>query len=176
MAETFNVRLKDGSGNILHPETDWSVVQNKPSINIGDSNGQRRETWNAPITSVVGTNALYLASPQGNIMVNDHTVGKNMPLADYPINNAKQAETLSLPEALKTGSFGYLDLGIPTEHASFETIYLVTCDSGEASGTTYKFYFFRDGSWIETDALQYKPGTTSYTISGNVYNLRPFVK
>lgn len=32
MAETFNVRLKDGSGNVLHPETDWSVVQNKPSI------------------------------------------------------------------------------------------------------------------------------------------------
>lgn len=28
---TTNVRLKDASGNVLHPETDWSVVQNKPS-------------------------------------------------------------------------------------------------------------------------------------------------
>lgn len=26
------VRLKDASNNILHPETDWSVVRNKPSI------------------------------------------------------------------------------------------------------------------------------------------------
>lgn len=29
---TIKVRLKDASGNVLHPETDWSVVQNKPSI------------------------------------------------------------------------------------------------------------------------------------------------
>lgn len=28
---TINVRLKDASGNVLHPETDWSVVQNKPT-------------------------------------------------------------------------------------------------------------------------------------------------
>ena len=28
---TINVRLKDASGNVLHPETDWSVVLNKPS-------------------------------------------------------------------------------------------------------------------------------------------------
>ena len=28
---TIKVRLKDASGNALHPETDWSVVQNKPS-------------------------------------------------------------------------------------------------------------------------------------------------
>lgn len=29
---TIKVRLKDASGNVLHPETDWSVVQNKPSF------------------------------------------------------------------------------------------------------------------------------------------------
>ena len=28
---TINVRLKDASGNVLHPETDWSVVLNKPT-------------------------------------------------------------------------------------------------------------------------------------------------
>lgn len=145
---------------------------------MGSYNNQRSETWSAPLVAVVGIQGLELSSATGSITISDKTVGTSAhkPLADYPINNAKQAETLSLPEALKIGSFGYLDLGIPTEHASFETIYLVTCDSGQASGTTYKFYFFRDGSWIETDALQYKPGTTSYTISGNVYNLRPFVK
>lgn len=28
----INVRLKDAGGQILHPETDWSVVQNRPSF------------------------------------------------------------------------------------------------------------------------------------------------
>lgn len=28
------VRLKDASNNVLHPETDWSVVLNKPSITL----------------------------------------------------------------------------------------------------------------------------------------------
>ena len=28
----IKVRLKDASKNVLHPETDWSVIQNKPSI------------------------------------------------------------------------------------------------------------------------------------------------
>lgn len=28
------VRLKDASNNVLHPETDWSVVLNKPSIKL----------------------------------------------------------------------------------------------------------------------------------------------
>jgi hypothetical protein len=29
---TIKVRLKDASGNILHPETEWSVVKNTPKI------------------------------------------------------------------------------------------------------------------------------------------------
>ena len=28
---TIKVRLKDVGGNVIHPETDWSIVQNKPS-------------------------------------------------------------------------------------------------------------------------------------------------
>ena len=79
------VRLKDASNNALHPETEWSLVENRPAITIGTSNGQKRETWSAPTTSVVGVNTLYLASPQGSVMINDRTVGKDTPLADYPI-------------------------------------------------------------------------------------------
>ena len=79
------VRLKDASNNVLHPETEWSLVENRPAITIGTSNGQKRETWSAPTTSVVGVNTLYLASPQGSVMINDRTVGKDTPLADYPI-------------------------------------------------------------------------------------------
>ena len=32
----IKVRFKDGDGNVLHPETDWSVVQNKPSVFTAD--------------------------------------------------------------------------------------------------------------------------------------------
>lgn len=41
---TIKVRLKDASGNVLHPETDWSVVQNKPSIEANSSG--KIDTWN----------------------------------------------------------------------------------------------------------------------------------
>ena len=81
----IKVRLKDAGQNTLHPETDWSVVENRPAITISTSNGQKRETWSAPTTSVVGVNTLYLASPQGSVMINDRTVGENTPLAEYPI-------------------------------------------------------------------------------------------
>ena len=36
MADPIKVRLKDGDGTVLHPETDWSVVQNKSSIFMAD--------------------------------------------------------------------------------------------------------------------------------------------
>ena len=81
----IKVRLKDAGQNTLHPETDWSVVENRPSITISTSNGQKKEVWSAYTTSVVGINTLYLASPQGSVMINDRTVGKNTLLADYPI-------------------------------------------------------------------------------------------
>lgn len=80
------VKLKDASQNVLHPETEWSLVQGRPSITIGFGSGhEQRETWSAPTTSVVGVNTLYLASPQGRVMINDRTVGKDTPLAEYPI-------------------------------------------------------------------------------------------
>ena len=80
------VKLKDASGNVLHPETEWSLVQGRPSFTIGqNSSGQRSETWSAPIISVVGENLIGLVSPRGGIMINDSVVGKNTPLADYPI-------------------------------------------------------------------------------------------
>lgn len=70
---TIKVRLKDASKNVLHPETDWSVVQGKPSITISTSNGQK-EVWSAPTTSVVGVKTLYLASPEGSVMINGRNV------------------------------------------------------------------------------------------------------
>ena len=63
------VRLKDASQNVLHPETEWSLVQDRPSITISTSNGQK-EVWSATTTSVVGVKTLYLASPEGSVKIN----------------------------------------------------------------------------------------------------------
>ena len=54
---TIKVRLKDASKNVLHPETDWSVVRNKPSIEMSGTG----EEWNiADSISISGLNGLYL--------------------------------------------------------------------------------------------------------------------
>lgn len=37
MADPIKVRLKDGDGNVLHPETEWSIVQNKPFEIVKDA-------------------------------------------------------------------------------------------------------------------------------------------
>ena len=82
----IKVRLKDAGQNTLHPETDWSVVENRPAITVSqNSSGQRSETWSAPITNVVGESLISLVSPRGGIKINDSVVGKDTPLADYPI-------------------------------------------------------------------------------------------
>ena len=53
----IKVRLKDAGQNTLHPETDWSVVRNKPSIEMSGTG----EEWNiADSISISGLNGLYL--------------------------------------------------------------------------------------------------------------------
>ena len=57
MATTIRVKLKDASQNVLHPETDWSVVQGRPSIGKAIFG----EEWNiSNIISITGTSGLYL--------------------------------------------------------------------------------------------------------------------
>lgn len=46
------VRLKDASNNVLHPETDWSVVLNRPSFDrVANGNGYFTQKWNASAKS-----------------------------------------------------------------------------------------------------------------------------
>lgn len=82
----IKVRLKDASQNVLHPETEWSVVQGRPSFTIGqNSSGQRSETWSTLNTNIAGEYSINLVSPKGGITINDSVVKKNTRLADYPI-------------------------------------------------------------------------------------------
>ena len=62
----IKVRLKDAGQNTLHPETDWSVVRNKPSIEISGIG----EEWNIADSIIIsGENGLYLYG--GHVYAND---------------------------------------------------------------------------------------------------------
>ena len=80
------VRLKDASNNVLHPETDWPVVQNKPSITVDQTN--HAETWyfDGHIEMECGQD-LTLKAPGSEIKVADrYTSGATKLLKNYPIN------------------------------------------------------------------------------------------
>ena len=160
------VRLKDASGNVLHPETDWSVVENRPAITIQTSNGQRREVWSAPTTSVVGENTLYLASPKGSVMINDRTVGKNTLLADYPIKYSAISGKPSYLVDKERMVFGYYDDedSNPEGLISTGTVYPAmrkykyNDNHGQGMTYTYTSYYFNGTSWVTLDNSKFTPG------------------
>lgn len=62
----IRVKLKDASQNVLHPETEWSLVQGKPSIEMSRTG----EEWVIPDNITInGINELYLYG--GHVYVND---------------------------------------------------------------------------------------------------------
>lgn len=162
---TIKVRLKDASGNVLHPETDWSVVQNKPSIKVADSN----ETWNVAGGSIYlnstgnisiwaddedeGRNDIYLeAGAQGTIYVKDQVTKKTeVRLADYPINYEKLTNK---PTYFPT-SWSKIS-GKPSSNCSLyfytntkttPATYTLLIDSTNDTGSHYTYYF-SNGSWV----------------------------
>lgn len=78
------VRLKDASNNVLHPETDWSVVRNKPSIAKDVSNN---EAWYAGADLMINaTQTLKLTSATFPVAIKDpRTKNTYMNLESYPI-------------------------------------------------------------------------------------------
>lgn len=80
------VRLKDASNNVLHPETDWSVVQNKPSITVNKTEHSEIWSFDGHIKIECGQN-LTLKAPGSDITVADNnTRGVTQLLQNYPIN------------------------------------------------------------------------------------------
>lgn len=60
------VKLKDAGENVLHPETEWSLVQGKPSIEMSHTG----EDWVVSDNITInGINELYLYG--GHVYVND---------------------------------------------------------------------------------------------------------
>lgn len=87
------VKLKDAGENVLHPETEWSLVQGKPSITVGSN----VETWDtvsnrggnpANIKMYAGTitlTGLGVNLEANVITIKDNvTNDKEVNLVDYP--------------------------------------------------------------------------------------------
>ena len=55
----IRVKLKDAGKNTLHPETEWSLVQGKPSFIVGDSWSNTTDVFNRTI-------AWFIYAPLGN--------------------------------------------------------------------------------------------------------------
>ena len=56
------VKLKDASQNVLHPETEWSLVLGRPSIEMSHTG----EEWNiADSITISASNGLYLTGGSG---------------------------------------------------------------------------------------------------------------
>lgn len=160
------VRLKDASQNVLHPETEWSLVQGKPSFTIGqNSSGQRSETWSAPITTVAGENLIGLVSSKGGIMINDSVVKKNTPLADYPINYSAISGKPSYLVDKERMVFGhYSTVRIDPEGQRYTgTVYPAIrkyeYDDNHGQGATYTYtcYYFNGTSWVALDNSKFTP-------------------
>lgn len=65
----IKVKLKDASQNVLHPETEWSLVQGRPSIEQSHTG----EEWNIlDSITISAENGLYLSGGSGeHVYVND---------------------------------------------------------------------------------------------------------
>ena len=152
---TVKVRLKDASGNVLHPETDWSMVKNRPSITV-DSNG---ETWGAYGSTI------YLRANQ--IYVNDKNTPNDYLLDYYPI---RWSAISGKPDYLKRDErekvFGYYSTYTPSGHNSrsykeYPAIRLINHNPDPSNMdnmiVSQTCYYFNGSSWVTFDVNKFKP-------------------
>ena len=152
---TVKVRLKDASGNVLHPETDWSVVKNRPSITVDST----REIWGKPGGSSICLNG-------DKIYVKDSNRSYEVPLVDYPI---KWSAISGKPDYLVSKNemfFGYYSTYTPTggnsrPYQEYPAVRLVNHvpDPSNMDNMIVKqtCYYFDGSSWTKFDVNKFKP-------------------
>ena len=182
------VKLKDASNNVLHPETDWSVVLNRPSFDrVANGNGYFTQKWNASAKSddveidgdVVNIYArdtslsletsedMYLTSG-ATIQIKDNNTNRSYTSLDtYPI---KWSAITKKPKYIPTNgsdiTFGHYSTVIadPAGDGYAGMIYpaIRTINySSNPSGESYGYtcYYFNGTSWTKfTDNSKFMPG------------------
>ena len=82
MADPIIVKLKDGAGNILHPETDWSVIQDRPSIH-----NEGKNVYIDPYETIhMEAQDMHVDLTGDAVISTSETGGTSVSLADYPVN------------------------------------------------------------------------------------------
>ena len=182
------VRLKDASNNVLHPETDWSVVLNRPSFDrVANGNGYFTQKWNASAKSddvtidggvvriyasdtmleLESSDEMYLTSG-ATIKISDENTKQNyVSLADYPIKwSAISDKPTYIPRDAREIVFGKYIIGSANPDGTGDSgvIYpaIRTINySSNPGGTSYNYthFYFNGTSWVKvTDASKFWPG------------------
>lgn len=161
------VRLKDASNNVLHPETDWSVVLNRPSITINQTS--HKETWGFDgYIDIECGQGLTLNAAGTEIQVADkNTSNATKSLTDYPI---KWSAISNKPNYIPTderdivfGSYstiaGNID-GTGYSGGVYPAIRIIDYSSNPGGDTYgYTCYYFNGTSWTKfTDNSKFIPG------------------
>ena len=147
------VRLKDASNNVLHPETDWSVVQNKPSITI-DQRSHAESWYFDGYINIKSGQGLTLNGAGTEIQVADkNTSNATKSLKNYPINwsaiNGKPSGTyvgsVTVSNAVSGGNLYPGNRALPgiyfyTGEAGCNLIACVCSDAEDVWGWYYDIY------------------------------------
>lgn len=182
------VRLKDASNNVLHPETDWSVVLNRPSFDrVENGNGYFTQRWNASAKAddieidgdavniyardttlgLESSEDMYLTSGATIQIKDNNTQRRSVSLDLYPIKwSAISNKPNYIPTDTREITFGHYETG--TAHPDgtgysggiYPAIRIIDYTSNPG-GDTYRYtcYYFNGTSWIKfTDDSQFHPG------------------
>lgn len=164
---TVKVRLKDASGNVLHPETDWSMVKNRPSITV-DSN---REAWDVSGSDMrLKANRIYIEDSAGgvNLLANypikysaisgkpGYLVGESIMSFGYysTLKKPKSETPFSTVQSTSKGPF------IPLSYSIYPAVRIFHCDEN-SDGTinvNKSYYCFNGTSWITIKENEFIPG------------------
>ena len=142
---TTNVRLKDAAGNVLHPETDWSVVRNKPSIEVI----RNADVWKTNTIQIGAKTSIYLSD---NIQIGP----SRRALSHYPIEwEAIANKPTALDSNAQIGWVTIIDSNSQDLRYTFG--FKESYRKGTSSAIEY-YYYFEGG-----EAVAFSIGTSGNT-------------
>lgn len=158
-----NVRLKDAAGNVLHPETDWSVVQNKPSISV-DQTSHVNEVWNfGGYIDIMSGYGIRLTSSGAKIKITDQNTGGEKTLDEYPIKySALTGAPTFYTDSTTYGCIG-LYKNVNYQGRVYQSIACQVTDTTGDSVVQKYYYLSSSGSWATFTPYRTGEVTVSFT-------------
>ena len=184
MANIVRVRLKDASDNVLHPETEWSLVQDRPSIKKTNT----EETWSANTLhltaedninmstssqdgrlSIWAMNIAITQDPQeGTMNLGDTQGAAGIKIDSHEREIRLAAESLKIQDSNTNG--GFVDLrNYPINYGALKNTpgmespmfgYRETPNGYDPAIVVYhnhaaSYYYFNGSSWVSLDSSSF---------------------